>query len=390
DTIQRLQDILVNTYGFDRSFVEDQFGVFTETEDQTALFGRLDWTVNPDHRLSLRVNYSDFTNANDRLFSNGLEARTAGSSFLDEATSIVGEWNAVFSPNVYNTLRVQYSDEDRPRPGNSDLPNLQIRTTDLDGRSTSMFFGGENFGITFANRLQEEKVQITDNLTISAGDHTFKIGTDNIFTNITNKFWLNGNGLTTFNSLDQFEDQSSGFYFRFLPTTDNPQPPLAEFGVNKYAFYVQDQWQVSDKLLLNLGLRYDRTSYPDPGSTLADADFQSAVDSFGLSMTTVPEDDDNFGPRASFTYDINGDETSVLRGGAGIFYSAAPGVTHGNVLQSTPNPNLFFGCVGLNWEDLRNMDGPGNVPTGPNDPPGFAAFCFPGVPEITIWGNDVE
>jgi len=390
DTIQRLKDILVDTYGFDRSFVEDQFGVFTETEDQTALFGRLDWTVNPDHRLSLRVNYSDFTNANDRLFGSGLEARTAGSSFLDEAVSVVGEWNAIFGPNVYNTLRVQYSDEDRPRPGNSDLPNLQIPTTDLDGRSTSMFFGGENFGITFANRLQEEKVQITDNLTISAGDHTFKIGTDNIFTNITNKFWLNGNGLTTFDDLDAFEDQSSGFWFRFLPTTDNPQPPLAEFGVNKYAFYAQDQWQVSDKLLLNLGLRYDRTSYPDPGSTLADADFQAAVESFGLSMTTVPEDDDNFGPRASFTYDIDGDESSVLRGGAGIFYGAAPGVTHGNVLQSTPNPNLFFGCVGLNWEELRNMDGPGNVPTGPDDPEGFAAFCFPGVPEITIWGNDVE
>lgn len=387
DTIGRLKDILVNTYGFDRSYVENQFGVFTETEDEANLFGRLDWTVNQDHRLSFRVNYSNFDNANDRLLTNGLEARTAGSTYKDDATSVVGEWNAVFGPSVYNTLRVQYSYEDRPRPGNSDLPFFTIRTHDLDGRSTSMFFGGENFGITFANRLEEEKVQITDNLTLSAGDHTFKLGTDNILTNITNKFWLNGNGLTTFNNLDDFQAQSSGFYFRFLPTTDNPQPPLADFGVNNWSFYAQDQWQATDKLMLTLGLRYDRTTYPDPGVQLTNPDYRSAVASFGLSETTVPEDDDNWSPRAAFTYDINGDESSVLRGGFGIFYGPMPGVTHGNVLQSTPEPNKFFGCVGPHWENYRNMDGPGNVPTSAD---GFAAFCFPAVPEMTVWGNDVQ
>ena len=390
DTIQRMQDILVDTYGFERSFIEDQFGTFTETLDQTNLFGRLDWTISPDHRLSVRVNYQDFTNKNDRLREDGTEARTAGSTFLDESLSVVGEWNAIFSPDVYNTLRIQYSDEDRPRPGNSDLPNFRIFTTDQDGNSTPMFFGGENFGITFANRLQEEKIQITDNLTFNAGDHTVKVGTDNVFTNIVNKFWLNGNGLTTFGDLDEFESQQSGFYFRVLPTTDNPQPPLADFGVNEWAFYVQDQWQASDKLLLNLGLRYDRTTYPDPGAPLADSDFASAVESFGLSEQTVPEDNDNWGPRFSFTYDVDGDESSVLRGGAGIFYSSAPGVTHGNVLQSTPNPNKFFGCVGPSWDDYRNMDGPGNVPTGADDPAGFAFFCFPAVPEMTVWGNGVE
>ncbi len=391
DTIERMKDILVDTYGFERSFIEDQFGTFTETLDQSNLFGRLDWTLNPDHRLSVRLNYQDFTNRNDRLLENGLEARTAGSTFLDESLSLVSEWNAIFSPDVYNTLRIQYSDEDRPRPGHSNLPNFEIPTTDRDGDDASMFFGGENFGITFANRLQESKVQITDNLTVTAGDHTFKIGTDNILTNITNKFWLNGNGLTTFGSLDQFESQSSGFWFRFLPTTNDPEAPLADFGVNSYSFYVQDQWQTTDELLLTLGLRYDRTTFPDAGPQIADPEFRSAVESFGLSSTTVPEDGDNWGPRASFTYDVNGDETSVLRGGAGVFYNAAPGVTHGNVLQSAPNPNLFFGCFGLNWEDYRNMDGPGNVPTGPNTPhEGFAAGCFPGLPEISVWGNDVE
>jgi outer membrane receptor protein involved in Fe transport len=392
DTIQRLQDILVNTYGFERSFIDDQFGVFNETEDQANLFGRLDWTVTPDHRLSVRVNYQDFTNQNDRLLENGLEARTAGSSFLDESLSVVGEWNAIFGPNVYNTFRVQYSDEDRPRPGNSDLPFFTINTTDRDGDATSMFFGGENFGITFSNRLQEEKIQVTDNLTVSAGDHTFKIGTDNIFTNIVNRFWLNGNGLVTFFDLDQFESQEAGFYFRFLPGTEDPVAPVADFGVNNYSAYVQDQWQATNQLLLTLGLRYDRTSYPDAGAPLESQTFADAVASFGLSETTVPEDHDNWGPRAAFTYDITGDETSLLRGGFGIFYGPMPGVTHGNVLQSTPQPNRFFGCIGpTNWEDYREMDGPGNVPTGPDTPhEGFSPFCFGDTPEMAVWGNDVQ
>jgi outer membrane receptor for ferrienterochelin and colicin len=391
DTIQRLQDILVDTYGFDRSFIDDQFGTFTETLDQTNLFGRLDWTIGPDHRVSVRANYQDFTNLNDRLNEDGSEARTAGSSFLDESISLVGEWNAIFGPNVYNTLRVQYSDEDRPRPGNSDLPNLRIFTTDRDGADAEMFFGGENFGITFSNRLQEEKIQLTDNLTFDLGDHTVKVGTDNIFTNIVNRFWLNGNGLATFGDLDQFESQETGFYFRFLPTPENPSAPIADFGVNQHAFYIQDQWRATDKLLLTAGLRYDMTSYPDPGAQLANDDFRAAVRGFGLSETTVPDDDDNWGPRLSFTYDIDGDESSVLRGGGGIFYQAAPGVTHGNVLQSTPRPNRFFGCFGTNWEDFRNMDGPGNVPRGPDTPhEGFAVGCFGDTPEMTIWGNDVE
>ncbi|MFW6193224.1 MAG: TonB-dependent receptor [Gemmatimonadota bacterium] len=396
DTIQRFQDILVDTYGFDRSFIDDQFGTFTETEDQTNLFGRLDWTISPDHRVSFRANYQDFTNANDRLNEDGSEARTAGSSFLDESISLVGEWNAILGDDVYNTLRVQYSDEDRPRPGNSDLPNLQIFTTDRDGSDASMFFGGENFGITFSNRLQEEKIQITDNLTFDLGDHTVKVGTDNVFNNIVNRFWLNGNGLLTFGDLDAFESQEGGFYFRFLPVPDDPSEepsaPIADFGVNQHSFYIQDQWQATDRLLLTAGLRYDRTSYPDPGQQLANETFRDAVAEFGLSERTVPEDDDNFGPRLSFTYDLEGDESSVLRGGGGIFYQTAPGVTHGNVLQSTPRPNRFFGCVGpTSWEDFREMDGPGNVPRGPDTPhEGFSPFCFDDTPEMTIWGNDVE
>ena len=396
DTIQRFRDILVNDYGFEQSFINDQFGTFTETLDQTNLFGRLDWTINPDHRLSVRVNYQDFTNRNDRLNEDGSEALTAGSSFLDESLSVVGEWNAIFSPDIYNTLRVQYSDEDRPRPGNSDLPNIRVFTQDTAGRDAAMFFGGENFGITFANRLQEEKIQVTNNLTFALGDHTLKVGTDNIFTEIVNKFWLNGNGLITFGDLDDFESQTGGFYFRFLPVpedpTQAPSAPIADFGYNQYSFYVQDQWRATDRLLLTAGLRYDRTSYPDPGAPLTNSDFAAAVESFGLSETTVPEDGDNWGPRLAFTYDLEGDESKVLRGGAGIFYGPYPGVTHGNVLQSTPRPNRFFGCVGpTSWEDFRNMDGPGNVPRGPDTPhEGFSPFCFDDTPEMTIWGNDVE
>ncbi|MDP2497006.1 MAG: TonB-dependent receptor [Candidatus Palauibacterales bacterium] len=387
DTIQRMRDILVNTYGFEQSYIDDQFGTFTETEDQANLFGRLDYTLSDDHRLTLRANYSDFTNSNDRLFESGLEARTAGSTFEDQAISVVGEWNAVFTRDVYNTLRVQYSYEDRPRPGNSDLPNFGIQTTTRDDEPATMFFGGENFGITFANRLEEKKIQVTDNLTLTAGDHTFKVGTDNIFTNIRNKFWLNGNGLTTFESLDQFESQSSGFYFRFTPSTEDPQPPVADFAFNQYAVYAQDQWQATDRLLLTAGLRYDLMSYPDEGPPLENDDFAQAVQSFGLSVETVPEDTDNWGPRLSFTYDLQEDESQVLRGGAGIFYGPMPGVTHGNVLQSTPRPNRFFGCVGPSWQNYRNMDGPGNVPTSADD---FAAFCFADTPEMTIWGEDVE
>lgn len=390
-TIDEFKSILIDEYGFSQDFIDDQFGTFTETEDEENLFGRLDWTASDKHRLTLRANYLNFTNRNDRLLEDGTEARTSGSSFLDESISIVGEWNAVFSDRLYNTLRVQYANEERPRPGNSQLPDIWVSGVETeDGGTTTLRFGGESFGITFLNRLEEEKIQVTDNLTFNAGDHTLKIGTNNIFTNTFNRFWLFGNGwFPFFGGMEDFRNKEPTFFLRAVPDLDNPgEPPSTSFDTQEWAVYAQDEWRASDKLRLTLGVRWDYTNWVDAGEPLADSDLRSAVNGFGVTPTEVPSDKDNFGPRVAFNYDVQGDESSVLRGGAGIFYARTPTVNHSNITLANPRPLKFVFCLFPSAEGYRNWDSPENIPISSDELD--AAFCSPGNPELSVWDQDFE
>ena len=101
----------------------------------------------------------------------------------------------------------------------------------------------------------------------------------------------------------------------------------------KYAGFVQDNWRVTDKMTLNLGVRYDvemprterynRMSYLDanaaavinpPGITLKGAPFFTTPD----QRTQYDTDANNFAPRIGIAYQFS--PKTVMRGGYGIFY----------------------------------------------------------------------
>ncbi len=102
-------------------------------------------------------------------------------------------------------------------------------------------------------------------------------------------------------------------------------------------FYAQDDWRVTPRLTLNLGLRYEwSTPYDERYNRLQFSDFtgNSGVTVPGLPLTsgpllgttefatpnkrTVPVDRNNVGPRLGFAYEL--DKNTVVRGGAGIYY----------------------------------------------------------------------
>jgi hypothetical protein len=99
------------------------------------------------------------------------------------------------------------------------------------------------------------------------------------------------------------------------------------------AFYVQDDWKVSRKLTINVGLRYEwSTPYSERFNRLQFSDFTgdtgvSIPGSGEIAGTTVfptannrnsPVDRNNFSPRLGFAYQLAPD--TVIRGGAGLFY----------------------------------------------------------------------
>lgn len=120
------------------------------------------------------------------------------------------------------------------------------------------------------------------------------------------------------------------------------QEPALALSVPYVALYFQDDWRVSDRLTLNLGLRWD-SDRPLRERHLRASSFDfDAVQDFtapglgqlrgglvftgrnGASDLVKDADNNNFAPRFGFAYQLN--KRIVLRGGAGFFYSATTGI----------------------------------------------------------------
>ena len=99
-----------------------------------------------------------------------------------------------------------------------------------------------------------------------------------------------------------------------------------------WSFFVQDDWRVTSRLTLNLGLRYDYQQKPyerydgqinfDPDCTLPNGlrgcTVYAGVD--GQPRSFMDEQYNDFGPRVGFAYDFLGNGRTVFRGGYGLYY----------------------------------------------------------------------
>ena len=372
-------EILESVYGIS----DAGFERFTTSNDVLTLFGRLDWTINDRHRLSIRNNYADHNNLNETFSGVIRGGLSRAEAFKDESNAFQAELTSAVTPNVFNTLRVQYSFEDRPREGNDLKPTLQV----APGGGFSDFTYGGNF-ISFNNFLGERKIQLIDNVTWSRGNHLFKVGTNNIFADLENRFWLNGSGTYEFASLDAFRAGTPSRFNRNVRADGTA--PTAEFAAQEYSVYAQDQWQMTPKLVGTFGLRYDVARYGDrPGRVL---DVERA---FGFTTGEAPIDNDNVSPRLQFVYDIDGDASSVVRAGAGLQYGKVPYVMGSNV-AITDRPLLVIDCRG----SIADAE-----PTAPPSPLGYADWSatgsdnptscagtstLTGVPEYAFWRDDFE
>ncbi len=162
-----------------------------------------------------------------------------------------------------------------------------------------------------------------------------------------------------------------------------------------HAFYFQDDWRVSRKLTLNLGVRYDldtprtdrydRMNYFDPTvkSPLASqvpgfGDLSGGLVFVGVNGASPYQynwDNNNIAPRIGFAYQVT--DKTVVRGGWGNVYAASP-----QAAQGTVGPYGFR--VQNTW--VGSLDGitPYNLfsnpfPQGFQTPPGAAAGLLTGV-----------
>jgi hypothetical protein len=128
------------------------------------------------------------------------------------------------------------------------------------------------------------------------------------------------------------------------------------FRYETYGFYGQDDWRVTPRLTLNLGLRYEFNTVPTESqgyqTTLRNPGAQ--VDVVGGSNWTSPltvepyirnPSLNNFSPRFGFAYDPTGNGKTALRGAFGIYYDIATigSTTFGYVVGDPPYRSLTPG-----------------------------------------------
>lgn len=164
--------------------------------------------------------------------------------------------------------------------------------------------------------------QLSDVVTLTKGVHSIRAGGQIEFLqfNLTSDFTSMGN--YTFNSINDFLNGVPRTFDAVMPGSDATR----NLRQTVFGFFVQDDMQLSPRVTVNAGLRYEPTTdVTDTGNRLAQLiDF--AQPTATLNDTTKVEalyknpSLKTIAPRVGFAWDMTGSGKSALRGGAGVFY----------------------------------------------------------------------
>lgn len=335
--VDALRNKVSNDYGYDAGSYENT----TETLDAEKLFFKLDWNINNNHKFSIRHQYSNGASISPSTSSsNAIRFSNSGIDFISTTNSTTAELNSVFGSKFANQMRVVYTNVDDNRdPMGSKFPYIYIQDENIS-------LGSEQYST--ANRLTQKTFTFTDNFNIYAGQHNITLGMHHEYYDMFNVFIRQNYGYYRYDDLNTFMTDPNNYnrYDRSFSLLDNvtgdDTDAAAEFKVLQLGFYVQDDWQVNDRFKLTAGIRMDLPLYLDDPNT--NDDFNNNVIPFlennydvdfeGAKTGQMPDATPLISPRVGFNWDIHGDKSMQLRGGAGLFTSRIPYVWPGGAYNN--------------------------------------------------------
>ena len=358
---------------------------------------KLDWNINDNNKLAVIYNFLNA--AKDKPAhpsalgfrgpdANTLQFEKSGYQINNELRSVLVELNSKISETVSNKLQAGYTHfNDYRVPFSEPAPVINIQSNG----SNYIIAGHEPFSIN--NTLDQKVLQITNNLSYTAGKHAFTFGASFEKYQFENSFNLAGydnfgnpNGYAGtffspyFSVQDFLNDAAKPFAtsiiaqnLLYAKTTDAAKNnfavgadngwKLAELNVGQAALYAQDDWNITDNIKLSLGLRVDKPLYFDTSDliqkyidTQNGATRNNSVLYYNpktnanetLISTTLPTDKLLWSPRMGFNWDVNGEKTTQIRGGSGIFTGKLPFVWLGNQVSGADDG--FFQIMDKNFK----------------------------------------
>lgn len=308
--------------------------------DEDLYFGKIDWEFSDRDRIEV----SSKVRKEDQADNIGTaQAESASIIVKNNDTRIDGRWQHS-ADRWFNDFLLTY-EKTFNAPSSIGFGNGAVYTTAIGNLNDATIIDVGPASPLAAQNKGQRGAGFQDDLTFSNfswhGDHTVKLGIKYKDVKLT---------------AQDAEDINPQFYYdvTLAGTTAQPykafftnpvpgQSPIATSRNKQFGTYIQDDWAVNDKLTLNLGVRwdYERTpsylNYVTPANVVAalngpdpNAPGQTYAQSLALGGVNVNDYistgnnrkpiKDEWQPRLGFSYDLSGDETHVVHGGAGRAY----------------------------------------------------------------------
>ncbi len=230
----------------------------------------------------------------------------------------------IFSPSVLNTARLSFS-RTHPStvgvdatPGPSVIGNRPMGNIGIGGGTST---NGTYVSLETVSTIPGQQLQniytFSDDVNWTRGKHSFKFGT---LLNRWNEVVNSPGG-----SID------GQIIYPDFPTFLGDNPNLIEFKTltsvsyrftvfNTLGFYAQDDWRVSQRLTVNMGLRYEVLTTPRELNGIQSRTINDFTDPFTVGPIIKNNTKKDFSPRIGIAYDLFGNGKTAIRSGFGIYY----------------------------------------------------------------------
>ena len=312
--------------------------VFPSLARDTLGLGRLDYSsLDGRDRFTARYSFSQST-AEDFLFSvypdlNAPLVVRGQNLALNYTRELGGRSNELKFGYGRNTVRFL-----RPHP---DVPAMLT----FDGISLP---GSET---PFDYSFKDSSVHILDNFSRLTGRHALVFGAELRLARHDSLTDPAHDGIYNFDSIFDFLFDNPRLLFISLNRLTAGIPADADFRrqylQKDFGIFLQDNIQLTPRLTVNLGVRYENFGVPNPREASRDFNFLlgdgtnpgDRIAAGGLAEGTLfGTDRNNIAPRIGFAFDLFGDRSTVVRGAYGLFYDRI----FNNIWLDARNNNFTF------------------------------------------------
>jgi hypothetical protein len=318
------------------------------TSDEYQIAGRVDQQLGANDRAYVRVwrdngsqpTYTDPINPifnvvshQPQIAGNLSETHTFGATAVNQFILSGLHYSAVFQPDsLAATLGA--------------LPTTLTFTGGIFNRA-----GGETYNFPQGRRVTQ--YQIIDDVSKVFGNHSLRVGVNFVRNDITELgYSVLTSGLVTLSNINAFFAGTGAGTRLQVRYPSSMEQPLALY---RLGGYIQDDWKVSPSFTVNAGLRLEhdsnpvcqhncfaRLNAPFPVVSNSINTPYNQIISTGFNQAYPSVDNLLWAPRLGFAWNVGGKSTTVIRGGAGIFYNALPGIVGRAYSRNSPELNQFI------------------------------------------------